>query len=139
MHTLKVGTFYPTLFTNVALNPQTNEPWWEGLNDPPSPLLDWRDHLWQPNSGTPAAHPNSRFTVCLKQCPTLSPEFENPQGVPISAIFFGSRRERAAPLILESFHWVQGVLWAAIMGTETTAAATGKVGLVRFSLVLFLA
>lgn len=131
MRTLKAGTFYPTLYTNVALNPHTNEPWWEGLNNPPSPLLDWRGHLWQADSGSPAAHPNSRFTVCIKQCPTLSPEFENPQGVPISAIFFGSRRERTVPLILESFNWTQGVFLATIMGAETTAAATGTVGLVR--------
>ncbi len=131
MRTLKAGTFYPTLYTNVALNPLTNEPWWEGLNNPPPSLLDWRGQPWTAKSGTPAAHPNSRFTVCIKQCPTLSPEFENPQGVPISAIFFGSRRERTIPLILESFNWAQGVFLATIMGAETTAAATGAVGIVR--------
>ncbi|MCX5906609.1 MAG: phosphoenolpyruvate carboxykinase (GTP), partial [Deltaproteobacteria bacterium] len=131
MRTLHAGTFYPTLYTNVALDPQTNEPWWEGMNGVPSHLLDWRGNPWQSGSPSPAAHPNSRFTVCIKQCPTLSPEYENPQGVPISAILFGGRRKKVMPLVFESKSWAQGVLLGAIMGAETTAAATGEVGLVR--------
>ncbi len=132
MRTLRGNSFYPTLFTNTGLNVETNEPWWEGIDGPiPEKLLDWRGNPWQPGSQAPAAHPNSRFTVCIKQCPTLSPEFENPQGVPISAILFGSRRSKVTPLVFESFNWVRGVLMAAIMGAETTAAATGKVGVLR--------
>jgi phosphoenolpyruvate carboxykinase (GTP) len=130
MRTLQANSFYPTLYTNVALNAETNEPWWEGMEDVrPAKMLDWRGNLWQ--SGTSAAHPNSRFTVCIKQCPSLSPEFENAQGVPISAILFGGRRSRVMPLVLESFGWNRGVLMGAIMGAETTAAATGKVGVLR--------
>jgi phosphoenolpyruvate carboxykinase (GTP) len=130
MRTLQANSFYPTLYTNVALNAETNEPWWEGMEDVrPAKMSDWRGNLWQ--SGTSAAHPNSRFTVCIKQCPTLSPEYENPQGVPISAILFGGRRSRVMPLVLESFGWNRGVLMGAIMGAETTAAATGKVGVLR--------
>jgi phosphoenolpyruvate carboxykinase (GTP) len=132
MRTLKGDSFYPTLFTNTALNPENQEPWWEGIDGPvPEKLIDWRGNAWQPGSGNPAAHPNSRFTVCIKQCPTLSPEYENPQGVPISAILFGGRRSRVMPLVLESFDWPHGVLMGAIMGSETTAAATGKVGVLR--------
>jgi phosphoenolpyruvate carboxykinase (GTP) len=130
MRTLQANSFYPTLYTNVALNAETNEPWWEGMEDVrPAKMLDWRGSLWQP--GTSAAHPNSRFTVCIKQCLTLSPEYEDPQGVPLSAILFGGRRSRVMPLVLESFGWNQGVLMGAIMGAETTAAATGKVGVLR--------
>ena len=130
MRTLRANSFYPTLYTNMALNAETNEPWWEGMEDArPAKMLDWRGNLWQP--GTPAAHPNSRFTVCIKQCPSLSPEYENPQGVPISAILFGGRRSRVMPLVLESFGWNRGVMMGAIMGAETTAAATGKVGVLR--------
>jgi len=132
MRTLKGDSFFPTLFTNTALNPENQEPWWEGIDGPvPEKLIDWRGDVWQPGSGKPAAHPNSRFTVCIKQSPTLSPEFENPQGVPISAILLGGRRSRVMPLVLESFHWPHGVLMGSIMGSETTAAATGQVGLLR--------
>jgi phosphoenolpyruvate carboxykinase (GTP) len=131
MRTLKACAFYPTLYTNVALDPQTNEPWWEGVNGVPSPLLDWRGNPWSPGSNAPAAHPNSRFTVSITQCPTLSPEYENPKGVPISAMLFGGRRKKVMPLVFESKSWAQGVLLGAIMGAETTAAATGEVGLVR--------
>ena len=130
MRTLRANSFYPTLYTNMALNAETNEPWWEGMEDArPAKMLDWRGSPWQP--GTPAAHPNSRFTVCIKQCPSLSPEYENPQGVPISAILFGGRRSRVMPLVLESFGWNRGVMMGAIMGAETTAAATGRVGVLR--------
>jgi phosphoenolpyruvate carboxykinase (GTP) len=132
MRTLKGDSFYPTLFTNTALNPENQDPWWEGIDGPvPEKLIDWRGDPWHPGSGKPAAHPNSRFTVCIKQSPTLSPEFENPQGVPISAILLGGRRSRVMPLVLESFHWPHGVLMGSIMGSETTAAATGQVGRLR--------
>ncbi len=131
MRTVQAGTFYPTIFTNTALNEDTNEPWWEGLDPVPPHLIDWRGAPWNSRSGTPAAHPNSRFTACVKQCPTLSPEYENPQGVPISAILFGSRRSRVMPLVLESFDWVRGVFMGSIMGAETTAAADGKIGVLR--------
>lgn len=132
MATLKAGTFYPTLFTNTALNTQTNEPWWEGMDGPvPDSLLDWQGRPWQSDSNLPAAHPNSRFTVAAKQCPTLSPEFDNPQGVPISAIIFGGRRSKTVPLVLESFGWQHGVFLGARMGSETTAAAIHQVGVLR--------
>ena len=130
MRTLRANSLYPTLYTNVALNAESREPWWEGMTDsPPAKMIDWRGNPWQP--GTPAAHPNSRFTVSITQCSTLSPEYENPAGVPISAILFGGRRSRVMPLVLESFGWKRGVLMGAIMGAETTAAATGKVGVLR--------
>ena len=130
MRTLQANSFYPTLYTNVALDAKTREPWWEGMTEcRPAEMLDWRGKPWQPDH--PAAHPNSRFTVCIKQCPTLSPEYENPGGVPISAILFGGRRSRVMPLVLESFSWRRGVLLGAIMGAETTAAATGEVGVLR--------
>ena len=132
MRTLKAGTFYPTLFTNTALNVDTNEPWWEGFDGPvPENLLDWQGRKWDRNSGNPAAHPNSRFTVSISQCPTLSPEFENPKGVPISAIIFGSRRSRLLPLVYESFDWTHGVFCGARMGSETTAAAIHQTGKLR--------
>ncbi len=130
MRTLRANSFYPTLYTNVALDADRNEPWWEGMtDDKPARMYDWKGNIWQP--GTPAAHPNSRFTVSIKQCPTLSPDYENPKGVPISAILFGGRRSRVMPLVMESFNWNRGVLMGAIMGAETTAAATGKVGVLR--------
>ncbi len=132
MRTLRRGLFTPTLFTNVALNPETNEPWWEGLDGPvPEKLLDWQGRPWKPGSKEKAAHPNSRFTVSIYNTPTLSPEFDNPQGVPISAIIFGGRRAHLIPLVVESFDWTHGVFLGARMGSETTAAATGEVGVVR--------
>ncbi len=132
MKTLKSGTFYPTLFTNTAVNVDTNEPWWEGMDGPiPENVLDWQGNRWDRNSDKPAAHPNSRFTVAINQCPTLSPEFENPKGVPISAIIFGSRRSRLLPLVYESFNWRHGVFCGARMGSETTAAAIHQVGKLR--------
>lgn len=132
METLKAGTFYPTLFTNTALNVDTNEPWWEGMDGPvPENILDWQGRKWDKTGGNIAAHPNSRFTVSISQCPTLSPEFDNPQGVPISAIIFGSRRSRLLPLVYESFSWSHGVFCGARMGSETTAAAIHQTGKLR--------
>lgn len=132
MRTLRRGLFYPTLFTNVALNPETNEPWWEGLDGSvPDHLLDWQGRPFKPNNKEKAAHPNSRFTVSIYNTPTLSPEFDNPQGVPVSAIIFGGRRARLIPLVIESFNWAHGVFLGARMGSETTAAAAGEVGVVR--------
>ena len=118
-----------TIFTNVGLTAD-NQPWWEGLDDDSQPILDWHGRLFDPANG-PAAHPNSRFTVSAKQCPSYSPEAENPEGVPISAIVFGGRRPSLVPLVFEARDWTHGVLVGAAMGSETTAAATGAVGLMR--------
>ena len=132
MRTIKRGAFNPTLFTNVALDTDRNEPWWEGLDGPvPEHLLDWQGNPWTPASGTKAAHPNSRFTAQIVNSPMLDKEAANPQGVPISAIIFGGRRTQLIPLVTESFSWPHGVFMGARMGSETTAAATGKVGVVR--------
>ncbi|MCX6578316.1 MAG: phosphoenolpyruvate carboxykinase (GTP) [Candidatus Aminicenantes bacterium] len=131
IRTLKASNFYPTIFTNVALDQDTNEPWWEGLEGPPKNLLDWQGKPWDSTSGTKAAHPNSRFTVSLYNCPTLSRQFDNPQGVPISAILLGGRRSRLIPLVTEAFDWPHGVFMGARTGSETTAAAAGKVGVLR--------
>jgi phosphoenolpyruvate carboxykinase (GTP) len=134
IETLKSGKFYPTLFTNTALDTDKNEPWWEGLEidaGMPGNLLDWQGKRWSPGSNTPAAHPNSRFTASISQCPTVSPEFENPKGVPISAILFGGRRTRLIPLVYESFNWQHGVFTGAGMGSETTTAAVHQVGVLR--------
>jgi len=119
-----------TLFTNVAVTPSA-EPWWEGNgSDPPAGLMDWQGNPWQPG-GPPAAHPNSRFTVLAEQCPSIAPNWEDPQGVPISGFIFGSRSSRLVPLVFEAFDWQHGVFLGSAMGTETTAAVTGKVGVVR--------
>ncbi len=132
MKTIKRGAFNPTLFTNVALNTDTNEPWWEGIDGPvPEHLLDWQGRPWTPAMGTKAAHPNSRFTAQIINSPMLDKEAANPRGVPISAIIFGGRRTQLIPLVIESFNWAHGVFMGARMGSETTAAATGQVGVVR--------
>ena len=116
------------IFTNVALTAD-GQPWWEGLDDR-VPAFDWQGRPYDPGNG-PAAHPNSRFTVSARQCPSWSAEAEAPQGVPISAIVFGGRRESLVPLVFEARDWTHGVLVGAAMGSETTAAATGEVGVMR--------
>ena len=122
-----------TIFTNVALNLDDDTVWWEKLdNEPPHHALDWRGEPWSPETATgPAAHPNSRFTAPVENCPCLSPEYENPNGVPISAIIFGGRRAKTAPLVYQSRDWDHGVFVGSIMGSEKTAAAEGKVGETR--------
>ncbi len=116
------------IFTNVAVT-QDNQPWWEDLDDR-VPARDWRGRDFDPRNG-PAAHPNSRFTVSIERCPSYSDQVENPAGVPIDAIVFGGRRASLIPLVLEAEDWTQGVLLGASMASETTAAATGQVGVVR--------
>ncbi len=132
MRTLKAGKFYPTLFTNVALDKDTNEPWWEGLDGAvPANLYDWQGVPWDKSKGTKAAHANSRFTVSAKNAPTLSKEYDNPRGVPISAIIVGGKRTKLIPLVCESKSWANGVFTAARLGSETTAAAAHQEGVLR--------
>ena len=120
-----------TIYTNVGLKPDGTV-WWEGHDDPPpKSLTDWRGRPWNPASDEPAAHPNSRFTVPATECPSISPAWENPQGVPISAILFGARRQKLVPLVYQSFDWAHGTFLGATLASETTAAATGAVGVVR--------
>ncbi|MDX1656064.1 MAG: phosphoenolpyruvate carboxykinase (GTP) [Candidatus Competibacteraceae bacterium] len=121
---------HDTIFTNVATTVD-GKPWWEGKNKDEIPHMDWRGELFDADQGGPAAHPNSRFTVSSRQCASYSAMAEHPQGVPISAIVFGGRRAELAPLVFQAKDWKHGVLVGASMGSETTAAATGQVGVVR--------
>ncbi len=121
-----------TIFTNVVRNLDDNTVWWEGMTkNPPQHAENWKGEPWDPSDGSKGAHPNSRFTAPAKNCPCISPKFDDPQGVPISAIIFGGRRAKTAPLVYQSRDWQHGVFVGSIMASETTAAAAGQVGVVR--------
>ena len=127
------STMKNTIFTNVAHNLDTNTVWWEGLDkNPPENAIDWKGNPWSASTATEkAAHPNSRFTAPAKNCPCVSPKFDDPEGVPISAMIFGGRRAKTAPLVYQSRDWAHGVFVGSTMASETTAAAAGQVGVVR--------
>ena len=125
------STSHNTIFTNVVLK-DDGTVWWEGLDkNPPKNALNWKGEPWDPSDGSKGAHPNSRFTAPAKNCPCISPEFDNPQGVPIDAIIFGGRRAKTAPLVYQSRSWAHGVFVGSSMASEKTAAAEGQVGEVR--------